>query len=603
MLTALLATTVAPAPAQTTPAKTPVKDETQLPRFAYPMPGTPSSLLVADDATFATFAMKVEADVDKTLATYDIADNATLQDFISTKLALQLCAHDFEGARKTVALLRASETKAAKQLLAGRVALAYIDAVTASKTQSAPIADVFAASDKARTSALPWPIVQDGIKQAYANDQTLTRDLIVGEVKHNDDPVAAKTGTLDGPLARDLVQDRALLSFDVPFLAQDTAVLKAYIALNNVVKPDIWSARDVSIAPGQVTQPVLVGIWDSGVDPTDYPAAMYVDAAHRNGVAFADDGSDSNSDLYPLPATVQAKYATDVAVMAGFSDLQSGIDSPDATAARKLFQSMTPDQDLVFERDMDFLGEYAHGSHVAGIASRGNAAAKIVVARFDDNLSTIAFAPTIEWANKMAAAFAKTSDYFRAHHVRVVNMSWGDDVSEFEHWLAKTDPNADPQIRKQKAQELFTIWRRAIANVITSTPDTLFVAAAGNGDNDASFAAQVPASLSYPNLITVGAVNQAGDPAGFTSYGPTVAVYADGYQVPSKIPGGYTVKFSGTSMATPNVTNLAAKMFAVDPKLTPVEARALILKGATPSADGKLMLIDPKQTIGLLKTP
>ena len=110
----------------------------------------------------------------------------------------------------------------------------------------------------------------------------------------------------------------------------------------------------------------------------------------------------------------------------------------------------------------------------------------------------------------------------------------------------------------------------------------------------------MPASLNYPNIIVVGAVNQAGDATNFTSYGPTVAVYADGFHVPSKIPGGYVVKFSGTSMASPNVANLAAKLFALDPSLTPEQVKALIIKGATPSDDGKRPLIDPQRSVSLV---
>jgi len=599
-----LAGLIAPAPtavlAQSPPAKISVTDETQLPRFSYPMPTAPSKFLTADDATFAPFAAAVGADIDKTLATYDINDKATLSDYLSTKLALQVLAHDNRGARATLTALRADQTKAASQLITGRTTLAYIDAEDAAKTGTASIADLYEGYDKKATDALPWDVVQDAIKQSYAIDQVATVDAIVGSVKHNLDPVAAKSATLDGPLARELVQDRMTLLTRIPYVAQDADVLKAYIAANNVVKPDIWAAREVTIAPGEAKAPVVIGIWDSGVDPSDYPANMYVDASGHHGIAFADDGSPSTSDLYPLASDIKADYAKDVALMEGESDLQSGIDSPAAAAARKYLTGLSADQQAAYGRQMEYIGEYAHGSHVAGIATRGNAAAKIVVARFDDNISSLTFAPTTQWAKRMAADFAKTGAYFRAHHVRVVNMSWSDQVSEFEAWLAKTDKNGDPAARKAKAQELFAIWRDAVARVIASTPNTLFVAAAGNDDNDASFAADVPASLTYPNLIVVGAVNQAGDPANFTSYGPTVAVYADGYQVPSKIPGGYVVKFSGTSMASPNVANLAAKLFALDPKLTPVQARALIIKGATASDDGKRQLIDPKRAIGFL---
>ena len=101
-------------------------------------------------------------------------------------------------------------------------------------------------------------------------------------------------------------------------------------------------------------------------------------------------------------------------------------------------------------------------------------------------------------------------------------------------------------------------------------------------------------------MLAVGAVDQAGDEASFTSYGDTVRVDADGYQVESVLPGGAKVRFSGTSMASPNVVNLAAKLLALDPKLTPEETIHLIVSGATPSADGRRHNIDPKRSVALL---
>jgi subtilisin family serine protease len=600
-LACAFACSISPATAQAPPPQKTVTDESQLPRFSYPMPVAPSVLIVSDDATFAPFAATVGADVDKTLRDYDIQDKASLRDLISTKLALQVLAHDETGARQTIAQLRAAETKADLQLLAGRLYLDYFDALAQTKGGSASqMGDAFAAVDRKQVDALPWGVVQDSMKEIYAGESVATKDSLLGFVKHDLDPIAAKTGTLDGPSARLLVQLRARLLVTLPLIPADLPILQAYIAQHDVTKPDIWDARDVTLTPSQVKAPVLIGIWDSGVDPSDYPTAMFVDSSGRHGLAFADDGAPSPSYVYPLPPATLAKYPQDVSLLSGLSDLQSGINSPGAQAAQKYLRSLSPDQEEAFEADLDLVGQYSHGSHVAGIASRGNPGARIVVARFDDDLPNLAFEPTPAWARTMSANFAQISAYFRANHVRVVNMSWADNVAEFEQWLAKTDKNSDPQTRKQKAQELYAIWRSAVENVIKSTPGTLFVAAAGNADNDASFAAEVPASLSYPNLITVGAVNQAGDATSFTSYGPTVAVYADGYHVASKIPGGYVVKFSGTSMASPNVSNLAAKLFALDPSLTPEQVRALIVKGATRSDDGKLPLIDPQRSVELL---
>jgi subtilisin family serine protease len=54
-------------------------------------------------------------------------------------------------------------------------------------------------------------------------------------------------------------------------------------------------------------------------------------------------------------------------------------------------------------------------------------------------------------------------------------------------------------------------------------------------------------------------------------------------------------------MASPNVANLAAKLIALDPFLTPLQVIELITKGATASEDGRLHLIDAKASVALLK--
>ena len=50
-------------------------------------------------------------------------------------------------------------------------------------------------------------------------------------------------------------------------------------------------------------------------------------------------------------------------------------------------------------------------------------------------------------------------------------------------------------------------------------------------------------------------------------------------------------------MATPNVVNLAAKLFALDPSLTPAQVIELIKQGATTSDDGRRHLIDEKRSV------
>jgi subtilisin family serine protease len=50
-------------------------------------------------------------------------------------------------------------------------------------------------------------------------------------------------------------------------------------------------------------------------------------------------------------------------------------------------------------------------------------------------------------------------------------------------------------------------------------------------------------------------------------------------------------------MSSPAVTNLAAKLFAVDPSLTPEKVKALILDGANPSEDGRRKLMNEQRSI------
>jgi subtilisin family serine protease len=146
-----------------------------------------------------------------------------------------------------------------------------------------------------------------------------------------------------------------------------------------------------------------------------------------------------------------------------------------------------------------------------------------------------------------------------------------------------------------------TAGEKRLKPAIKNAPNTLFVCSAGNTNSDATFIEHFPSAFHLPNLIAAGAVNQAGDETDFTSYGSTVVVHADGYHVESTIPGGGSLRGSGTSLASPNVANLAAKLFALDPSLTPEQAIDLIKRGATTSEDGRRHLIDEKRSVALLE--
>ena len=586
-------------------AKKKVTSETDLPRFSYPAKGTASALLQADDATFQAFAVKVRTDVDSVLRDYDIEDKSTLRALLRAKADLQELVGDDAGAVETLKRVRSLQEKPSSKLLSGMVDQAIHESILETKAQSGPaLEQSFRQHLQAMVSPLPWTVVQREIKSNYAFTRVFAKNNLIAEVETEIDPSVKKSGALDAQEAWALIQDRNDLKYYIPLEAVTSEVLQKYIAAHSVMKPDIWAAREVTLTADQKLKPVLVAIWDSGIDVSLFPNQLFTDphptASGAHGLAFDDAGAPSPLWLYPLTDAQKKDYPIFREDSVGFQDIEDGIDSSAAQKTEARSKTLSIEQSHQLDEAKQKLGFYAHGTHCAGIAVRGNAAARLVVARFDDELPDFKFPPTEAWVKHIGTDFMEISNYFKTRHVRVVNMSWSDDPEEFELWLSKTGGGADPAACKKQAAQLYALWRQAIEAALKNAPDTLFVCAAGNSNGNAGFNADVPASLHLPNLLTVGAVNQAGDETSFTSYGDTVVVDADGFEVESFVPGGARLKFSGTSMATPNVVNLAAKLFALDSSLTPEAAIKLIREGATTSEDGRRHLIDEKKSVALL---
>jgi subtilisin family serine protease len=586
-----------------------VRSEADLPRMIYPISGPVSTLLQSDPAVFSPLLQKAVADIHSLLTDYDIKDRATLISVLSAKLATQELNGETDEALQTIGALRALQQKPDLKLTTGLFDEAILQAQRTTKsTFGSAYEHAIESNYKNAVSALPWDVVQDTIKSAHNSADLLTEAFLLGRAQEALQPEVDKSGGLNRESFYRLLDFRAAIRLKLPVNSIRSGVLGTYVLAHDTQKPDIWQARDVTLSEGDDhPTEVRVGILDSGVDTNLYPAQLYnhpdSEPYPPQGLAFTDDGYPSNEPLEPLSLDQKQVYSKVEDDLEALSDLQAGIESPTGAAFKKrLPQLSKADVETMF-RDLDFFGNYVHGTHVSGIAIQGNPAARIVVFRFNDSLSRgLNFPPTGEWAERMAANFRRIGAYCREQHIRVVNMSWGDDLPEFEEWLARTKAGQDVDQRKEEAAKLFDVWKAAVYDMINSASNTLFVTAAGNSDSDTGFLQDVPASLELPNLITVGATNQAGDATTFTSYGKTVTIYADGFHVDSYIPGGRRVKFSGTSMASPAVANLAAKLFAVDPSLTPEKAKSLILDGSTLSEDGRRKLMNEKRSVELARS-
>jgi subtilisin family serine protease len=594
---ALILALVPAARAQSAPARKIVEKADELPRHTYTLSKPPSEFL-RDDAAFAPFAAAVKRDIQGDLAALEIKDRTALQRYKGTLLNLALLERDFAAARGLIAELRALEEKPGQKFTAGLLAEAWTN-TSVKRPDPAAFTQIFRSDFAALLAALPWDAVQDILKEMKGNYEIRSEALLVGFAREQFDPAAAQAGTISGDVAGQLISYRNQLLNYLPLKSAIVGALSDLVAAHKVAKPDRWTPRLINLAANSTATPVAVGIWDSGVDTGIFPANRYTDGDGRHGLAF-DLNADPSPDLvYPLGAAA-ARTEQAIARLKGFIDLQASVDSDESAALKSFMSGLQAEQVKPTIEELDLFGNWSHGTHVAGIAVAGNPFARLAVARITFDHRLIPAKPTVEQARKDAVAHAQVVAYFRQAGVRVVNMSWGGSVRDYENAL-EANGVGDPAVRQKSAREIFDITRDALFTAIKNAPEILFVAAAGNSDNNVKFDEFVPSSFQLPNMITVGAVDQAGEETSFSSFGPMVNVHANGFEVESYIPGGRRLKFSGTSMAAPQVTNLAGKLFALDPKLTPEAAKALILAGC--ELKGRVNWVNPAKTIALLKQP
>lgn len=196
--------------------------------------------------------------------------------------------------------------------------------------------------------------------------------------------------------------------------------------------------------------------------------------------------------------------------------------------------------------DGDPMDDHGHGTHVSGtIGAVGNNQIGVVGVCW--NVSLMGLKAFDDTGNGDVAASIEAIHYAIQNGARIINASWGNN---------------------DKSRAL----QEAIAEA--ETAGVLFVAAAGNDNSDALF---YPAA--YPHVVAVAATDAKDRRAKFSNFGSFVTVAAPGDNIYSTLPNNSYGFFSGTSMATPHVSGVAALLFSRHPEFTPAEL-ANILRNA-----------------------
>lgn len=139
-------------------------------------------------------------------------------------------------------------------------------------------------------------------------------------------------------------------------------------------------------------------------------------------------------------------------------------------------------------------------------------------------------------------------------NIRIISASWGS---------------------TQKSRALGDIIRKAYEN------DILFVAAAGNSSVDNDRTPHYPSS--YPNVISVAALDRNDQLASFSNFGvKSVMIGAPGVDILSTWLGNEYEEKSGTSMATPVVSGVAALILAKNPRMSVEDLHKRLMDSTDP---------------------
>jgi len=200
-------------------------------------------------------------------------------------------------------------------------------------------------------------------------------------------------------------------------------------------------------------------------------------------------------------------------------------------------------------QDGDPMDDNNHGTHVAGTIG-AVADNRIGVAGVCWHVNLMALKAFDEAGNGDVATAIEAIHYAVANGARVINASWG---------------GTDRSLALEEA-----IAEAHQAGVV-------FVASAGNNSSDKLL---YPAAC--PHVVAVAASDQNDQRSSFSNYGSFVALAAPGENILSTFPNDSYGVLSGTSMAAPHASGVAALILARHPEFTNDQVASILRNTADP---------------------
>ncbi|MBH1941190.1 S8 family serine peptidase [Mobilitalea sibirica] len=267
---------------------------------------------------------------------------------------------------------------------------------------------------------------------------------------------------------------------------------------------------------------VVVAVIDTGID---YQHPDLADNMWINREEIPDDGIDNDNNGY-----VDDVYGWDF-----YND--------DATVCHYKYSNELKTNVALPEDNDD------HGTHIAGIigaVADNNIGIAGVASNIDIKIMSLKINGGSDGTGNISNAI-EAIKYATMMGADICNLSWG--TSQYAEALKEVIKNSD----------------------------MLFVAAAGNSGTNNNSSPVYPANLKLDNLISVTFIDPNGALTRLSNYGvSTVDLAAPGADIFSTIVGTYK-SMSGSSMATPHVSGLAALLYSYHDGLYPSNIKEIIL--------------------------